>query len=54
MNWFLALLLKPFVAVLFFVAAWALSRLVWHWMPAGRIKTILFSPIPGHGKRRTG
>lgn len=52
MTWLLSLLLKPFVALLLIVPAYLLAELVWRWMPDGKIKSILFSPLPGHrGKR---
>jgi hypothetical protein len=45
MSWVLALVLKPFFAVLFFTAAWLLSRVVWRYMPPGKFKDRLFSPL---------
>jgi hypothetical protein len=50
MNWLLALFLKPFIAVAFFMVAWLISRLFWRYIPDGKIKKILFSPLPGHRK----
>jgi hypothetical protein len=50
-NWLIALVLKPFVAVIFFVLAWAISRLFWRYLPEGKVKKVLFSPLPGHRKR---
>jgi len=52
MTWLLSLLLKPLVALLVLVPAYMLAELIWRWMPDGKIKRILFSPLPGHrGKR---
>jgi len=47
MSLFLALLLKPFVAVLFFLVAWSIARLLSKIIPEGRIKRALYSPIGG-------
>ena len=44
MSWMLAVLLKPFIAVAFFLLAWGVSRLLWHIIPEGKWKTILYSP----------
>jgi hypothetical protein len=49
--WLLALIVKPFVAVAFFLLAWAISRVIWRYLPDSKIKRILFSPLPGHRKR---
>jgi hypothetical protein len=52
MNWLLALLIRPFVAVLFIFVAFAISRLIWRWMPDSKLKRILFSPLPGYKPRK--
>lgn len=52
MNLLLALFLRPFVAVVILVLAALVASLVWRWLPEGRIKRMLFSPLPGH--RRQG
>lgn len=51
MTWLLGVFLKPFFAVVFFTVAWLISRLIWRWLPDGKVKRILFSPLPGHRKR---
>jgi branched-subunit amino acid ABC-type transport system permease component len=51
MTWLLALVLKPFIAVAFFMLAWMISRVIWRYLPESKLKTILFSPLPGHRKR---
>jgi hypothetical protein len=50
-NFILAIVLKPFIALIFFLAAWSISRLLSKVIPDGKAKRILFSPLPGHGKR---
>jgi hypothetical protein len=45
MTWLLAAFLKPFIAVAFFMLAWLISRLFWRYLPEGKVKNILFSPI---------
>jgi membrane protein required for beta-lactamase induction len=52
MNLFWSILLKPFAAVALFVLAWAVARTIHRFMPEGRLKRILFSPLPGHRRRR--
>jgi hypothetical protein len=47
MTWLLALVLKPFFAVAFLMVAWMISRVIWRYMPEGKLKTRLFSPIGG-------
>jgi hypothetical protein len=44
MTWLLAVLLKPFFAVAFFMIAWVISRLLWKIIPDGKWKKILYSP----------
>ena len=51
MEWVLALSLKPFVAVVFLLAAYYLSRLLWRFIPDGRIKRILYSPLDRKSRR---
>ncbi len=51
-DWLLALLLKPFFAVLFFFFVFCLARVIRRLMPDGKLKRILFSPLPGHRERR--
>ncbi len=45
MEWALALVLKPFVALVVFFLAMLLARLVGRWIPEGRIKRVLFAPL---------
>ena len=51
MDLVIGLLVKPFVAfvVLFFVVL--LAGLIYKLMPEGRLKRILFSPLPGQKRR---
>lgn len=46
MEWLLAIFVKPFFAVAFFMLAWAISRLLWRIIPDGKIKKALYSPPP--------
>ncbi len=52
MSWVIALLLYPFVAVAFFAGARVLSQRMRKYLPEGRFKRMLYSPLPGHGERR--
>ena len=51
MELFIAILLKPFVALAFLTAALLIAGLVHKYMPDSKIKRILFSPLPGHKSR---
>jgi hypothetical protein len=51
METFLTWLLRPFVALSFFVLAWLVAALVHKYMPDGRLKRLLFAPLPGHKRR---
>lgn len=46
MSWWLAVLLKPFVALVFFLLAWAVARALHRVIPEGKAKRILYSPLP--------
>lgn len=48
MGWLLAIVLKPFVAVVMIFVAVCVAMLVHRWLPDGKLKRILFSPLPGH------
>ena len=37
-------MLKPFVAVVFFFFAWIVSRLLYRYIPPGKIRDTLYSP----------
>lgn len=51
MEWLLAIFLKPFIAVLFWVfLVYPLARLFHRFMPDGKIKRLLVRPI---GKQPT-
>jgi hypothetical protein len=53
MTWMLALILKPFVAVVVIFVALLISRLIYRFMPEGKLKRALFSPLPWYtGNRR--
>lgn len=51
MELFLAVLIKPFVAVVVFFFVFLLAGLIHKSMPDGKLKKILFSPLPGHKRR---
>jgi hypothetical protein len=52
MSVFLAMLVKPLVALLILVPALLLARVIQRHLPDGRLKRLLFSPLPGHKSRR--
>jgi hypothetical protein len=49
---FWSIFLKPFIAVFFFLIVAMITRFLYRVIPNGRIKRILFSPLPGHRNRR--
>jgi type IV secretory pathway TrbD component len=51
-NWLLALVLKPFFALLYGLTVWGLCYLVWRFLPDGKLKTVLLRPIRLHRKQR--
>jgi hypothetical protein len=52
MNLFWAMLLKPFVALVVFFFVFLIAGAVHRYMPDGKLKRVLFSPLPGHKRRR--
>lgn len=54
MNWLLAVLLKGFFAVAFFMVVWLIAAGLYKVIPDGKIKRALYSPLPGHRHRRGG
>jgi hypothetical protein len=52
MELFWSMLLKPFIAVPVFFLVFLIAALVHKYMPEGKLKKILFSPLPGHKARR--
>lgn len=52
MSWVAAIVLKPFVALVLFVAARLAAALVHRVMPESRLKRVLFSPLAR--KRESG
>ena len=52
MTWLVALMLKPLAAVLVIFLAYCVSRLLWRWIPDGKIKRALYSPLPWYNGRR--
>lgn len=52
MELFLAVLLKPFVAFVMFALAFIVAHFIGKIIPEGRIKRILFSPLPWLDKSR--
>lgn len=53
MNLFLAMLLKPFVALAILIPTFFLAHVVWRYLPDSRFKRRLFKPLPGHKARNT-
>jgi hypothetical protein len=51
MDLFLAVALKPLVAVLLLTVVLLLAELIHRKMRPGRLKTLLFRPLPGHRQR---
>lgn len=52
MELFLTVLVKPFVALVVFFLVFLIAAGIHRVMPEGRLKRILFSPLPGHKSRR--
>jgi hypothetical protein len=52
MSLFLAVLLKPFIALLIMVPVYLICGAIERWMPESKLKRLLFSPLPGHRSRR--
>lgn len=52
MSWLLAVVLKPFVAFVFFCAVYVLARFVLWLLPEGPLKRRLSAPIGGSKTRR--
>lgn len=50
-DWALAIIVKPFIALLFLFVVWLIAKAIYKVMPEGRLKRILFSPLPGHRER---
>lgn len=44
--WLLSIVLKPFILVVFFVLVWLIAAGLHKVIPEGRIKRILYSPLP--------
>lgn len=51
MSWLFGLLLKPFIAVAFFVVVFVLARLAHALIPDGKVKDTLFTPLSGSKRR---
>lgn len=51
LDLFLVIFLKPFIAVVVFFFVFVIAALLERVIPDGRIKRILYSPLPGHRKR---
>ena len=51
-NWMWALALKPFLLLLLFVPILMFCRWLYRKMPDGKLKRLLFAPLPGHKPRR--
>lgn len=50
-DWALAIVVKPFIALLFMLLVWIIAAVIHKVMPDCKLKRILFSPLPGHRKR---
>jgi hypothetical protein len=46
MDWWLAVLLKPFAALVFFLFVWLIARVLHGLIPEGKAKRLLYSPLP--------
>ena len=42
----IALLVKPFAALAFFLVAWLIAKALKRLIPEGRLKQVLYSPLP--------
>lgn len=51
-TWLFAILIKGLVALAVFLPVYLICKLVHRYMPDGKLKRILFSPLPGHKARR--
>jgi hypothetical protein len=51
MSFALALILKPLVAVVFFVLVWVIAAAVIALIPDGKLKRLLLTPIAGSKTR---
>lgn len=51
MTWLLAVVLKPFIALIVLTLVLLLARVIYRYMPEGKLKTRLFAPLPGHQAR---
>lgn len=52
MTILLSMLLKPFFAVVYFLATFFICHLIWLWMPDSKLKRRLFKPL-GDSKQRS-
>jgi len=50
-GWLLAVFLKPFIFLVFCVLIYFVKAAIWKLLPDGKVKRILFSPLPGHRER---
>lgn len=48
---FLTMLVKPFVAFVMLCLVFVIAALLHKVIPEGKIKRILYSPLPGHRKK---
>lgn len=48
---FLTIFVKPFVLLVFLILVRAVAMIFERFIPDGRVKRILFSPLPGHRNR---
>lgn len=47
----MAMIVKPFFAVVLFTFIFLLAALIYRYMPDSKLKRILFAPLPGHKAR---
>ncbi len=47
-DWLLAVFVKPFIFLAFFVVIYFVKEAIWKLLPDSKFKRVLFSPLPGH------
>lgn len=52
MDVFWTAFFRPFITLCFFVVAWLIAKLLFGLIPDGKIKKILYSPLPWLDKNR--
>lgn len=49
--WVLGLFLKPLLGFVFLLLIWLIASVLHRVIPDGKVKRVLYSPLPGHRKR---